>query len=101
MTGVDNAKSRTAYTRDGRKQLFAVLQSARGSSGECFIQSGILDLSGNSSHLFLFENRFFQFISTDFLSTLGYLFSKLQNDLAYTLYSIAYSDFHFYVFYER
>jgi hypothetical protein len=34
MTGVDNVKSRTAYTRDGRKQLFAVLQSARGSSGE-------------------------------------------------------------------
>lgn len=32
MTGVDNVKSRTAYTRDGRKQLFAVLQSARGSS---------------------------------------------------------------------
>jgi hypothetical protein len=27
--------------------------------------------------------------------------SKLQNDLAYTLYSIAYSDFNFYVFYER
>ncbi|KAJ6740284.1 AUTOPHAGY PROTEIN 16-LIKE [Salix purpurea] len=32
MTGVDNVKSRTAYTRDGRKQLFSVLQSARGSS---------------------------------------------------------------------
>uniref|UniRef100_A0A6M2EZ45 Uncharacterized protein n=1 Tax=Populus davidiana TaxID=266767 RepID=A0A6M2EZ45_9ROSI len=32
MTGVDNVKGRTAYTRDGRKQLFAVLQSARGSS---------------------------------------------------------------------
>ncbi|KAF3438926.1 hypothetical protein FNV43_RR17201 [Rhamnella rubrinervis] len=32
MTGGDNAKNRAAYTRDGRKQLFAVLQSARGSS---------------------------------------------------------------------
>ncbi|KAF9678466.1 hypothetical protein SADUNF_Sadunf07G0037900 [Salix dunnii] len=32
MTGVDNVKSRAAYTRDGRKQLFSVLQSARGSS---------------------------------------------------------------------
>uniref|UniRef100_A0A6N2LAX6 Uncharacterized protein n=1 Tax=Salix viminalis TaxID=40686 RepID=A0A6N2LAX6_SALVM len=32
MTGVDNVKSRTTYTRDGRKQLFSVLQSARGSS---------------------------------------------------------------------
>ncbi|KAM7251138.1 hypothetical protein ACFE04_023021 [Oxalis oulophora] len=28
----DNLKNRSAYTRDGRKQLFAVLQSARGSS---------------------------------------------------------------------
>ncbi|KAL5705822.1 hypothetical protein ACHQM5_024065 [Ranunculus cassubicifolius] len=32
MTGGDNLKSRAAYTREGRKQLFAVLQSARGSS---------------------------------------------------------------------
>lgn len=33
MTGADNLKNRAAYTREGRKQLFAVLQSARGSSG--------------------------------------------------------------------
>ncbi|XP_030455846.2 uncharacterized protein LOC115676948 [Syzygium oleosum] len=32
MASVDNQKSRAAYTREGRKQLFAVLQSARGSS---------------------------------------------------------------------
>ncbi|KAL3525713.1 hypothetical protein ACH5RR_014085 [Cinchona calisaya] len=32
MTGGDNRKNRAAYTREGRKQLFAVLQSARGSS---------------------------------------------------------------------
>ncbi|KAA8531720.1 hypothetical protein F0562_006562 [Nyssa sinensis] len=32
LTGGDNQKSRAAYTREGRKQLFAVLQSARGSS---------------------------------------------------------------------
>ncbi|OMP02070.1 hypothetical protein COLO4_11380 [Corchorus olitorius] len=32
MTGSDNTKNRAAYTREGRKQLFAVLQSARGSS---------------------------------------------------------------------
>lgn len=34
MTGGDNVKNRAAYTREGRKQLFAVLQGARGSSGE-------------------------------------------------------------------
>ncbi|KAM7520509.1 hypothetical protein LguiB_019471 [Lonicera macranthoides] len=32
MTGGDNLKNRAAYTREGRKQLFAVLQSGRGSS---------------------------------------------------------------------
>lgn len=32
MTGGDNARNKAAYTREGRKQLFAVLQSARGSS---------------------------------------------------------------------
>uniref|UniRef100_A0A2C9UWC3 Transducin/WD40 repeat-like superfamily protein n=1 Tax=Manihot esculenta TaxID=3983 RepID=A0A2C9UWC3_MANES len=33
MTGGDNLKNRATCTREGRKQLFAVLQSARGSSG--------------------------------------------------------------------
>ncbi|XP_076883189.1 uncharacterized protein LOC143531871 [Bidens hawaiensis] len=32
MTGSDSARNKAAYTREGRKQLFAVLQSARGSS---------------------------------------------------------------------
>ncbi|KAF5463821.1 hypothetical protein F2P56_013950 [Juglans regia] len=32
LTGGNNLKNRAAYTREGRKQLFAVLQSARGSS---------------------------------------------------------------------
>lgn len=32
MTGGDNARNKAAYTREGRKQLFAVLQGARGSS---------------------------------------------------------------------
>ncbi|KAI3777102.1 hypothetical protein L1987_46896 [Smallanthus sonchifolius] len=32
MTGGDNARNKAAYTREGRKQLFAVVQSARGSS---------------------------------------------------------------------
>ncbi|XP_058228445.1 uncharacterized protein LOC131336574 isoform X2 [Rhododendron vialii] len=32
ITGGDNRKNRAAYTREGRKHLFAVLQSARGSS---------------------------------------------------------------------
>lgn len=32
MAGGDNVKNSSAYTREGRKQLFAVLQSARGSS---------------------------------------------------------------------
>lgn len=32
MTGGDSARNKAAYTREGRKQLFAVLQSARGSS---------------------------------------------------------------------
>lgn len=35
LTGGDNRKNKAAYTREGRKQLFAVLQSARGSSGDC------------------------------------------------------------------
>ncbi|GAB2282582.1 hypothetical protein Dimus_017121 [Dionaea muscipula] len=32
MIGGDNSKNKAAFTREGRKQLFAVLQSARGSS---------------------------------------------------------------------
>ncbi|KAG7011090.1 hypothetical protein SDJN02_27888, partial [Cucurbita argyrosperma subsp. argyrosperma] len=32
VSGADTVKNRAAYTREGRKQLFAVLQSARGSS---------------------------------------------------------------------
>lgn len=32
ITGAENLKNRAAYTREGRKQLFTVLQSARGSS---------------------------------------------------------------------
>ncbi|KAM3363543.1 hypothetical protein P3S68_018397 [Capsicum galapagoense] len=32
LNGADNRKNRAAFTRDGRKQLFAVLQGARGSS---------------------------------------------------------------------
>lgn len=32
LAGSENSKNRAAYTREGRKQLFAVLQSARGSS---------------------------------------------------------------------
>ena len=42
MTGGDNLKNRAAYTREGRKQLFAVLQGARGSSGDCLFESGYL-----------------------------------------------------------
>ncbi|KAF9622193.1 hypothetical protein IFM89_030051 [Coptis chinensis] len=34
VTSEDNLKNRTAYTREGRKQHFAVLQSARGPLGE-------------------------------------------------------------------
>lgn len=34
MTGEEGVKNKAAYTREGRKQLFAVLQSARGSNGE-------------------------------------------------------------------
>lgn len=37
MSNSDNVKNRAAYTREGRKQLFAVLQSARGSTGEILI----------------------------------------------------------------
>ncbi|KAK1396593.1 hypothetical protein POM88_006456 [Heracleum sosnowskyi] len=32
LAGSENSKNRAAYTREGRKQLFTVLQSARGSS---------------------------------------------------------------------
>lgn len=38
MSGGENRKNRAAYTREGRKQLFAVLQSARGSSGDSLIR---------------------------------------------------------------
>lgn len=38
MAGGDNRKNRAAYTREGRKQLFAVLQSARGSSGDFLVR---------------------------------------------------------------
>ncbi|KAH0463828.1 hypothetical protein IEQ34_006614 [Dendrobium chrysotoxum] len=34
MPGGDKQKNRAAYTREGRKQLFTVLQSARGSTGD-------------------------------------------------------------------
>ncbi|RWW07072.1 hypothetical protein GW17_00029553 [Ensete ventricosum] len=34
LAGEEHVKNRAAYTRDGRKQLFAVLQSARGSNGK-------------------------------------------------------------------
>ena len=34
MAGGENQKNRAMYTREGRKQLFAVLQGARGSSGD-------------------------------------------------------------------
>ena len=40
MASMDNVKNR-AFTRDGRKQLFAVLQSARGSSGDSDILASL------------------------------------------------------------
>jgi hypothetical protein len=42
VTGGDNLKNRAAYTREGRKQLFAVLQGARGSSGDCLFEAGYM-----------------------------------------------------------
>lgn len=36
VASADASKNKAAYGREGRKQLFAVLQSARGSSGDCF-----------------------------------------------------------------
>lgn len=36
MTSAETSKNKASYSREGRKQLFAVLQSARGSSGDCF-----------------------------------------------------------------
>jgi hypothetical protein len=34
MSGTEAAKNKAAYTREGRRQLFAVLQGARGSTGK-------------------------------------------------------------------
>jgi len=36
VTSAETSKNKASYSREGRKQLFAVLQSARGSSGDCF-----------------------------------------------------------------
>jgi len=33
MSGTEAAKNKAAYTREGRRQLFALLQGARGSTG--------------------------------------------------------------------
>ncbi len=37
MSGTEAAKNKAAYTREGRRQLFAVLQGARGSTGKQMI----------------------------------------------------------------
>jgi hypothetical protein len=34
MSATEAAKNKAAYTREGRRQLFAVLQGARGSTGK-------------------------------------------------------------------
>lgn len=34
MSGTEAAKNKAAYTREGRRQLFALLQGARGSTGK-------------------------------------------------------------------
>lgn len=52
LTGADNRKNRAAFTRDGRKQLFAVLQGARGSSGISKLR--ILLCASSISYLLVF-----------------------------------------------
>ncbi|GLU19989.1 hypothetical protein SLE2022_362080 [Rubroshorea leprosula] len=49
VAGSDNWKNRAAYTREGRKQLFTVLQSARGSSAS--VLKGKLSSMGSSGIL--------------------------------------------------
>ncbi|KAK9217188.1 hypothetical protein WN943_005813 [Citrus x changshan-huyou] len=49
FTGGDNIKHRAAYTREGGKQLFAVLQSAMGSSGKTLIHGLIWNFSRPSN----------------------------------------------------
>jgi hypothetical protein len=36
MSGTEAAKNKAAYTKEGRRQLFALLQGARGSTGSFF-----------------------------------------------------------------
>ena len=52
LAGSENWKNRAAYTREGRKQLFAVLQSARGSSGD----SGSYSIQLPFNNLFYWAN---------------------------------------------
>jgi membrane-bound metal-dependent hydrolase YbcI (DUF457 family) len=42
MSGTEAAKNKAAYTREGRRQLFALLQGARGSTGNLFFPVVIL-----------------------------------------------------------
>ena len=37
MSGTEAAKNKAAYTREGRRQLFALLQGARGSTGKLLL----------------------------------------------------------------
>ncbi|KAK9166763.1 hypothetical protein Scep_001954 [Stephania cephalantha] len=71
VTGGDNAKNRAAFTREGRKQLFAVLQSARGSSASVMKEK--LSALGSSGvladHQFQMQLQEHQLKGTPFLST--------------------------------
>lgn len=42
MSGTEAAKNKAAYTREGRRQLFALLQGARGSTGKFLFYADIL-----------------------------------------------------------
>jgi hypothetical protein len=50
MSGTEAAKNKAAYTREGRRQLFALLQGARGSTGNLFF-------SCSYSHVYFNEAR--------------------------------------------
>jgi hypothetical protein len=41
MSGTEAAKNKAAYTKEGRRQLFSLLQGARGSTGKFFLYVAI------------------------------------------------------------
>lgn len=59
MSGTEAAKNKAAYTREGRRQLFALLQGARGSTGNLPFP-GVIFMFTLMGHLWKCEPEFVQ-----------------------------------------